>query len=230
MKRSPLTLIITCLVIYLHAQQPCSEYLKLISEGKSFIAPKNKTQISGNLYKQALNKFNAAKLCDPSKAANVDSLINIVFDAIQNERDNAVKLEKRAYEAQRKAQERTNDVNSLYWTSESEKLVPMQEMRLLEYAHNNTKNIQLKIIIQKKIEDNFNGSLHHRYLLIDQTHSMAEKFEFSSDGRWLVSQSKIWDLRVKKQPDFLSKQKFNKLFVTENSKWLITVSYTHLII
>lgn len=62
------------------------QYQNLIQVGNSLRAKKE--------YRTALNKYNAAKLCDPTKSIEVDKLITAVFDAIEKEKKEAVKLRK----------------------------------------------------------------------------------------------------------------------------------------
>ncbi len=127
---------IGCWLLLLTARaQPCPDYARLIREGNALMqSPKPQ-------YRNALHKFNAARLCLPDSASQVDKRISILFAAIEHEKDEAIRLKKladRATEtaqtAQKAATEATMRAQALYWASESDKLPPTQAVRLLEQA------------------------------------------------------------------------------------------------
>ncbi|MBL7796945.1 MAG: formylglycine-generating enzyme family protein [Saprospiraceae bacterium] len=83
--------------------QPC-DYARLMREGKAKVAGSNPA------YSQALNKFNAARTCAPSKSIEVDREVARVFKMIEGERDRALLAEKNATAALRKLQAALADV------------------------------------------------------------------------------------------------------------------------
>lgn len=83
--------------------QPC-DYARLMREGRAKLAG------STPAYSQALNKFNAARTCAPSKSSEVDREVARVFKMIEGERDRALLAEKSATEALRKLQAAIADV------------------------------------------------------------------------------------------------------------------------
>lgn len=69
-----------------------------MQEGRALVSRSNPA------YASALNKFNAARTCDPSKSVEVDREVVRVFKMIESERDRAVQSERRAQEAADKLQ------------------------------------------------------------------------------------------------------------------------------
>ena len=127
--------------------QECKDFKRLISEGDKYVSTKK--------YKEALNKYNAAKLCDATKNLQVDKLITNVFDAIENEKEEAIKqkklaelalleVDKQRIEAtksliesmvqRKKATANLKISNALYWASEAEKIGPLQGLALIDTA------------------------------------------------------------------------------------------------
>lgn len=130
------------------AAQACPGYPLLMAEGTNLQAKKQ--------YRQALNKYNAAKLCDPAKAPEVDVRICELFEAIEGEKEQAViarnesekskrqavaarkqaeAATKRAVEANVRATRQAREAKALYWASESDKVMdPEQAVGLLQEA------------------------------------------------------------------------------------------------
>jgi WD40 repeat protein len=117
------------------AQPACPAYNRLIKAGIVFMQEKK--------YQNALNKFNAAKLCLPDSSLRVDKRIGAVFAAINRDKDEAIwqrllaMRQKRLAEiAKVAAQKATLRAQALYWANESDKLPRFQAIRLLEQAAN----------------------------------------------------------------------------------------------
>ncbi len=70
---------------------------------------------SGNQpkYDEAITQYNAARVCCPSATATIDSLIIVVFKMIEKQRDVALKAEKRAVNAEKKAKASLEKANKL---------------------------------------------------------------------------------------------------------------------
>lgn len=85
--------------------QNCPEYGKLIKDGDNDIKIKQ--------FKKALNNFNAAKLCSPSMAYEVDKKINLLFDAIEKEKDEALMQKKDADMSKKVAEENLKKMSEL---------------------------------------------------------------------------------------------------------------------
>ena len=77
--------------------QPCNAGA-LLQQGRELLQGKTPQ------YGRALNKFNAARTCDPARSEEVDREINRVFQLIEGERDRAVSAEKVAKDARDKLQ------------------------------------------------------------------------------------------------------------------------------
>lgn len=76
-------------------QPPCPEYPDLIDAGEKFIKAKK--------YQEALNKFNAAKLCLPDSSHSVDQRIQNVFTAIEGEKNEALRQKNLADKATKRS-------------------------------------------------------------------------------------------------------------------------------
>jgi WD40 repeat protein len=173
--------------------QNCPEYAQLIKEGDQFAAEKN--------FQKALKKFNAAKLCEPKKAKDVDVKINGVFEAIEREKDNALiakldadkqrvlalKAEEEAWEAQKKsdeAKEKTeillDRANGFYWSNEANNLVPKQGLRLLEHGIKQIKDKEANLALRSALVRLFNNSNSH------QLHEIIRPVKFDIDDNLIA--------------------------------------------
>ncbi|MFS8083868.1 MAG: WD40 repeat domain-containing protein, partial [Ginsengibacter sp.] len=196
-------------------------------------------------YDKALIKFQTAQIAErecgivfklEDSAKDPANKLKEVFKGLQAQRDEAFNQRNRANaalelakEKTKIAEEKTNDATSLYWASESEQLIPMQGMRLLEKAYAKTKDENALSIIKEKIDNNFNGSNTHQYLeefLLQN----AKHIQFSPDGKWMVTRNKnrtanVWELSIGKQPGFLKEEKnINHVFFSPDSKWIVTIN------
>jgi hypothetical protein len=197
-------------------------------EGKGLLRNKQNVQ-----YREALNKFNAAKLCDPTKAAEVDSEIQRVFDAIELKKQEAERERDRASEASKRAEKLSNQSKSLFFASEAEKLNPIQGLRLLEYAYPKATEPWAIKLFKKKIEGNFNGSDAHRYqerirfgLTGDDIHGMPQSLMIPNDSFIIVyyeNYAKVLELRKNGDP-LIFKENLNIIFATMRSDTIIFIS------
>lgn len=113
------------------AQVPCN-YQTLMNDG---IAAAHKEN-----YELALNKFNSARRCDPTKGAVIDTEINKVFAAINQQKVKAEKDEQKANAALRQV--------------EIEKKAAIAAKDTAEKAKNETKDALEKVQKEKKKSDN----------------------------------------------------------------------------
>lgn len=149
MNHALILLLAGCFAVRNTVGQPCPQYAMLMKDGKTFKTRKN--------YYAALNKYNAAKLCNPAKAPEVDERICELYEAIEAGRQEAVMARivaeisrrqavaarkqaeaatKRAIAANAEAQRQANEARALYWASESDKLEPVQATHVLAAALN----------------------------------------------------------------------------------------------
>ncbi len=108
----PLLLLVFSLHIVV-AQQAGCDYNALMKEGRSLY---DKQQ-----YRAAIKKFNAARICDGSRSAEVDREVDRVFDAIERQRDEANLQRSRAEQEQNKALEASRQAGEERQRAEQEK-------------------------------------------------------------------------------------------------------------
>lgn len=195
--------------------QNCPEYQQLIREGEQFVSEKN--------YEKALKKFNAAKLCDPMKAKEVDEKINGVFEAIEKEKENAVEMSELALQAKERAEKQAEINKSFHLISESRSLIPIEGLSLLNYVELMSKDEKvIKALNEGKKEIMTQSNLH----------KFKKKHQFelilgSSKSRYLITRSKenklsCWDTFLGRVPFFLSnKDKIKDLEFSPDESWLI---------
>ena len=205
-------LLIFCWLFMLAARgqvkQPCPEYPSLIKAGNGLLAHKN--------YQPALNKFNAAKLCLPDSSRSVDKHIRDVFNAIEQEKNEAIRQKKLAETARRKAEiaqhqmqlaERQRQIalkaaqkssreaqqsdertQALYWASESDRLLPTQAIRLLEQ----TSQFMGAPPVYERVLKRFNEGVRQRFAqtIIQESYQVGIAM-FSDDGQRVLTQTAI---------------------------------------
>ncbi|MEO8962635.1 MAG: hypothetical protein ABI325_12180 [Ginsengibacter sp.] len=228
--RIKLTLLFAILCLNSLAQEPdCPKFRMAMDSGNYYMSIKPTPN-----YDIALIKFQTAQIA--ARECNIvikdsanDPAIKLkeVFKGLQAQRDDAFKQRNRANAALKLAEQKTNDVTSLYWASESEKLIPVQGMRLLEKAYANTKDTNAVRTIKEKTENNFNGSTTHQYLAKFLLQNV-DNVNFSPNGKWMVtgnfdSTAKVWELPGGKQHDFLKDEKnISDISFSPDSKWMVT--------
>jgi len=167
MTRAPLLLLVGCFAIAQATGQPCPQYARLMEAGEKFQTAKK--------YKEALNKFNAAKLCDPAKA-----------------RDAATAANRRAERATTLARQQAQEAQALYWASESDKLEPGKAAGLLMEADRKAPAIRP---VQERLVRRRNElpSFAEEFGLVKSYQKDAAPFfpnpAFSPDGRKLLISS-----------------------------------------
>ncbi|MBB3841041.1 WD40 repeat protein [Runella defluvii] len=206
-----------------HAQN-CPDYPRLLKEG-------NELRAKGQ-YRPALNKYNAAKLCAPTKSTEIDKLIAGVFDDIEKKKEEAEKqrdlAQKSTIEAQRQsriAQEKTNDATALYWASEADKFVPKNAMRMLEAAAKKQTSTKTLNLIKAKTLSLFNQSNTTQF---QETHSIPfDEYvtpQVSPDSKWLVLRNNeaftVYNL-LKKSLLRRFSETISDTDFSQNSQWFI---------
>ena len=191
-------LFIGCWLLLLTAQgKPCPQLTGLLREGNAFMREQQ--------FQKALNKFNAAKLCQPDRSFEIDKRIGAVFDAIENKKNEAIRQKKRADSAREAAQQSekaahdaTFRAQALYWASESDKLPPTQAIRLLEQAG----RYNLRVApVYERIFRRFNESDSLLLNSLDLPHrGFVNSAVFSPDGSRILTASDdstatVWDQR-----------------------------------
>lgn len=153
--------------VYAQQQSKCS-YSKLMKEGRALLAGSNPG------YASALNKFNAARTCDPSKSNEVDREILRVFKMIEGERDRAVSSERKAREAAIKLQEALKVVET-----ERNRAQEAEKM-----ARNNLEKLQtaLSDVVQGILREANNRILHLDYRDAFEKLKNAPKYEPLNDS------------------------------------------------
>ena len=231
------------------SQNTCKEFDALKEAGKELLARKNIP------FKDALNKFNAAKLCDPSRAPEIDTLVFKLFQKIEDKKIEAERNEKKARRleiiAQKNAdsaqkslkqrdialaevQEQKNDALALFWSSESENFNPIQALRVNEYALSNTDNIKIQPILKRKMVEIFNRSSTHKFN--EKYRATGELIAKSSDNQWMLSyvdEGEVGEFRFLKFSDGVLKEVMRKsgnlenAFFSKNNQWLLTLHGTN---
>ncbi len=203
-------------------------YKKRIKEGRDFLKSKNPKK-----YEFAIQKFNSARRCDPSKSDQVDSEVAKVFELILDLNRQSDYNVKAMIKANSNAEEKTKLANiatkmftALYWASESDKIVPAQGMRLLEHAEGTTKDEKALRFIRDQTEKIFKGSTTHQFK--EQLRYEGKFSASSADGTWLIARTKkgefhVWDTRNGQVHKFLEGLgEIVSASFSANGAWLVT--------
>jgi hypothetical protein len=190
-------------------------------------------------YDKALIEYQAAQVaareCEWETKEPADSL-KVVFNAIRKLHEDAIKA-KNEVEHQKKmvatmakeVEEKNNDAIALLMTYESEKDIPMQEMRLLEKAYATAVNEDPRKIIKEKILKNFSDSRIHQYQGIYSIQKFSD-IKFSPDSKWMITVEKdygvtVLELTSGKKYGLLKENKISSPDFSRDGKWMRISSY-----
>jgi WD40 repeat protein len=206
--------------------QDCRDYPRLMREGAERQASKH--------YREALNKYNAAKLCDPAKAPEVDERINALFAAIEGEkqeaerqRDAATAANSRAVRATALATRQATEAKVLYWASESDKLTPVQALRLLQQAARLRPGTRP---VEERIARRFNESDYRPFVQLDLRHSSSVRSGlFSPDGNLILTvctqkTAHLWDLKGIRLAQFTHASEIRAVAFAPDGSQLLTAA------
>ncbi|MEA5428273.1 WD40 repeat domain-containing protein [Arcicella lustrica] len=197
-------------------------------------------------YKKALEKINAIYLCLESfKNKDADSIrkkTNLLNIKIYNNINDAKILANRATNEvekslvrEKKAKEQAiiekNNAQALYWTSQAEKIIPIQSMRLLEKAYKKTKDVSTINNIRDESKIIFQKSNTHQWRKKKMFENISE-IKFSPDSKWLLVIRKnhhyeVWNTSMQNHYDLYYKNDNDKIGGVDfscDSKWLIISS------
>lgn len=214
----PLLLFLTgCFAVAQAVGQPCPQYARLMEAGEKFQTAKK--------YEEALNKFNAAKLCDPAKTQEVDARVKELFGAIEAEklgaekaRDAAEKARqqavaarkqaeaatKQATEANADARRKTKQSMALYWALGSDNMEPGKAVGLLMKADQQapySRPIQERLVRRRNELPSFSEKSR-----LNSTNNFYPRTTFSPDGQKLLVSSfseppTLWDVFRPDEPE-----------------------------
>ncbi len=211
----------------------CNTYECIISKVKASLITKTSKEYQKLLtsLEDAENYLSDKQKDYSSKRQEIRNLRLEVFKAIEGEKEKAILAEKKALQKTKEAQIATNNATALYWTSEVDKLIPLQGLRLLEKALPKAKDVNIIKTIKQANATIFNQSNYHQW-------REKKRFEvinsyvptFSPDSKWLITTDgndnyKVWSVETGKYYDFLKDEKTIRYTTfSPDSKWLCIIT------